>query len=290
MRAPTSGARVARSDIERLHVLTTELASPLSEYRAANLYLFRTVHDYRWAETDAPALTGRTYDGVRHLTPLVRGAVSGLAAALAENEVLFPLAAVDTQGLESTSNPDDTDYVFDVQDLATCRGQARKGPRNLRSHFRRLHHPREAALEPSSQAAAFEVLDGWLADVGWRPDKTDYLACREALELQAALGLEGLVAFTAEGRPAGFLLASVLHGMAVVHFAKGRRDLAGVYPHLFSRFAEGAGERFATINFEQDLGKPGFRQNKRAYGPSVLLAKHRLTRAAAFSAISSRPR
>jgi hypothetical protein len=279
---------VARGDIERLRELTDRLASPLSESCAANLYLFRTVHDYRWAEGPVPAIAGRAYDGAAHLTPLAplsRTERLRLAAELGADEVLFPLCAAEAEGLDTSFDPDDSDYVFEVADLASLRGEVRKAKRNLRNQFRRAAAPRDEALGERNRTCAIEALDGWLADVGRSAAETDYLACREALELQAALGLEGLISYTAEGRPAGFLLASVVRDAAVVHFAKGRRSLAGVYPHLFSRFAEGADGRFARVNFEQDLGKPGFRQSKRGYGPVELLAKHRLTGAAARKAL-----
>jgi hypothetical protein len=63
---------------------------------------------------------------------------------------------------------------------------------------------------------------------------------------------------------------------AVVHFAKADRTLEGVYPYLFSRFAAGAGATW--LNFEQDLGKPGLRQAKRALDPVRTLRKCRLSR------------
>src|SRR5205085_11222778 len=92
------GPRIERADIERLRELTAAVASPLSEYRAANVYLFREVHKYRWADGPAPALKGRTYDDIGHLTPLAplsRAELLELAAELGPEEVLFPLAATD---------------------------------------------------------------------------------------------------------------------------------------------------------------------------------------------------
>ena len=41
-------------------------------------------------------------------------------------------------------------------------------------------------------------------------------------------------------------------------------------------FAREFGEAYPLLNFEQDLGNPGFRQNKRSYGPLHLTQKLRL--------------
>jgi hypothetical protein len=284
------GRRVARADIETLGELTAALASPLSEFCAANLYLFRAVHDYRWADGPFPALTGRTYDGAPQLTPLIalsRSAQLESAVNLSPGEALYPLAEADAQGLATTSNPADSDYLFEAADLASLRGEARKGRRNLRNQFRRAVGPRDEVLDARNSADALVVLDGWIVDVAKPWAQTDYVACREALELQAPLGLEGLITYTGAGEPAGFLLATHRRGVAIVHFAKGRRTLPGVFPHLFSRFAEVGAGRFTHLNFEQDLGNPGFRQSKRAYGPAGLLDKHRLSREGALAASRS---
>jgi hypothetical protein len=280
---PLPGRPVVRGDIEALAELTAALASPLSEYCAANLYLFRAVHDYRWADGGPPALIGRTYDGVRHLAPLVRISyteLSALSEHLTADEVVYPLAEAQVEGLAATADPDDSDYLYGARDLAELSGEARKAKRNSRSRFRRIAEPRDEPVGAGNLGDALRVLDGWLADVGRAPDGTDYGACREALALRQALGLEGLIAYTAAGEPAGFLLAGVRGDMAVVHFAKGRRRWPGVFPHLFSRYAQAGLGRVARLNFEQDLGDPGFRRNKRAYGPMALLAKCRLHGAA----------
>jgi hypothetical protein len=286
------GRAVARADIEALGELTAGLASPLSEFCAANLYLFRAVHDYRWAEGPFPAMTGRTYDGAPQLTPLValsRSQRLEAAANLPPGEVLYPIAEADAHCLATTSNPADSDYLFEAADLANLRGESRKGRRNLRNQFRRAVGPRDEMLDAHNGADALAVLDGWIADVAKPWAQTDYVACREALDLQAALGLEGLITYTSAGEPAGFLLATVRRGTAIVHFAKGRRALSGVFPHLFSRFAEVGAGRITHLNFEQDLGNPGFRQSKRAYGPVRLLGKHRLSREAALAAMQFGP-
>jgi hypothetical protein len=282
------GQAVARADLDALRELTANLSTPLSEYSVANLYLFRAVHDYRWAAGPVPALTGRTYDGVRHLTPLAE--VSGedrlaLAAGLAPGEVLYPLSDAEAEGLATSSNAADSDYLYLAADLASLHGEARKAKRNLRNRFRRTAQPRDEALEARNRADALAVLDGWLADVARPVERTDYLACREALELQAELSLEGLISYSGAGEPAGFVLATVRRGTAIVHFAKGRRSLAGVFPHLFSRFAEAQAGRVSQLNFEQDLGNAGFRRSKRAFGPVALLGKHRLSREAALAAL-----
>ena len=114
-----------------------------------------------------------------------------------------------------------------------------------------------------------------LADVGRAPAATDYHECREALAWRAALRLEGWMAVLGSGEPVAFLLAGPeVAGTRIVHFAKGRRAHAGAYPWLFAQFAAVCGA--ARLNFEQDLGNPGFAQAKRALAPAGQLRKYRL--------------
>ena len=267
---------IAVGDLDRLQELTLDLGAPFSELCAANLYLFREAHAYRLCLEDIPYVRGVTYDGLRHAAPLTRLDDSALTElARRSGLALFPLAP--RAGWASTYNPDDSDYLYRASDLSAYVGAARKGPRNMRRRFRRDFEPRDEPLDGRRIEDALAVLEAGLADVGQPWAATDYAACREALTLLEPLKLLGLVTFTRSGDPAGFLLASALaDGSAAIHFAKGKRRYPGVFPHLFSRFAEIEGHRFARLNFEQDLGKPGFRQAKRSHGPSALLHKHRL--------------
>ncbi len=263
-------------DLDRLQGLTSDLGSPFSELCAANLYLFREAHAYRLCIEDIPYVRGVTYDGMSHAAPLTRLDDSALAELSRRARVaLFPLAP--RAGWVSTFNPDDSDYLYRASDLSAYSGAARKGPRHMCRRFRRDFAPRDEPLDGRKTGDALAVLDAWLADVGRPWAATDYAACREALALMEPLKLLGLVTFTSDGDPAGFLLASALaDGSVAIHFAKGKRRYPGVFPHLFSRFAEIEGHRFPRLNFEQDLGKPGFRRAKRSHGPSALLHKHRL--------------
>jgi uncharacterized protein len=267
---------ITTADIERLHELTGAMGTPFSEMCAANLYLFRDAHAYRLSLDDAPFVQGVTYDGMPHAAPLAALDDEALAELSRQSGLtLYPVAA--REGWASTYNTDDSDYLFRSSDLAAYAGADRKAPRNQRRRFRREFAPRDEPFDGQRTVEGLAVLEAWLADVGKPWAATDYAACREAFTLFEPLRLVGLITFTAGGDPAGFLLASRLgDGSAAVHFAKGKRRYPGVFPHLFSRFAEIEGHRFPRLNFEQDLGKPGFRQAKRSHGPSALLHKHRL--------------
>ena len=268
-----------------LSPLIAALGTSLSEYSFANLFLFRQAHAYWVVAEPLVHILGTTYDGLRHAMPLVPVAAldrSAVSILLRQADMLYPIAegeraAAERLGLTAAAKDADADYLYAADRLAALQGGALKRKRSQANAFDVAENPVTLPLGPETEAAALAILDGWLADVGRAPVATDYTACREALKHRAALGLEGLVVLSRDGTPLGFLMAGGLaDGSKAVHFAKGRRAHAGVYPWMFARFAARCDA--ARLNFEQDLGKPGFAQAKRAFDPIARLAKYRLTR------------
>lgn len=258
-----------------------EALAPLSEGAFANLFLFRETHGYRVVEGEWPHLTGRTYDGEETATPLFDLAEAPMDAVrkiVGTERRLYPVGEGRAAGLgvayEGGWNDADSDYVYDAARMRTLAGL--KDRRSQADRFAAEADTRIESLETASAArAAQALLDLWLAEAAKPWAATDYAACREALELRQALGLLGLVVFAGR-EPAGFVLASALGpDMAVVHFAKGLRGPVGVYPFMFRAFAQ-AHPDLRWLNFEQDLGHPGFRQAKRSYRPARMQRKFRL--------------
>lgn len=255
--------------------------APLSECAFANLFLFRETHGYRLVEGPWPHLTGRTYDGEETVTPLfdlTAAPVETVREILGEGRRLYPVdearAVALGEAYEGAWNEADSDYVYDAARMRTLTGL--KDRRSQADRFATEAEPRIEPLESaSSLRAANTLLDLWLDEAAKPWAATDYAACREALELREALGLSGLVVF-AGAEPVGFVLASELTpDMAAIHFAKGLRAPVGVYPFMFRAFARWK-TNLRWINFEQDLGHPGFRQAKRSYRPVRMQRKFRL--------------
>lgn len=260
-----------------LRPLIAATRSPLSEYSLANLLLFRERHAYRFHETPVPHVRGTTYDGARHALPLARLDAAQCAALLREVDCIAPLAddalaLADAFGLRCDWRDADSDYVYDAERLAVLAGA--KAKRAQARSFAREHQPEALPLDARTIALAEAVLEGWQEDVGRDDADTDHRECREALKLHDLLGLEGLVV-TVRGAPVAFLLSGPAADRSrIVHFAKGRRAFSAAYPWMFARFAAHVGTD--RINFEQDLGKPGFAQAKRAFAPITQLRKYRL--------------
>lgn len=273
-----AGIAVVRADLARLAAWLARPQRRPSEYSLANLYLYRERHGYRLVENPIPHLLGVTYDGERHALPLAPLDDDGVAAMLLDSaDCLFPLEQAEAEalagrlGLVIDWRDDDSDYLYDASHLARLDGAKPK-----RAQARAFEEQTAPELAELDKDAALAVLEGWLTDVGKSSQDTDFDECREAIALGKELGLSGYMTIVAR-EPVAFLLAGPsANGTRIVHFAKGRRAFAGAYPWMFARFAAICGAE--RLNFEQDLGKPGFAQAKRALAPVAQLRKYRVRR------------
>jgi uncharacterized protein len=253
---------------------------PLSEYSFPNLYLHRDVHRYALVLHPVPHVLGTTYDNVRHAMPLLRIGKAEADVMLTHASCIYPVTEEVARlsaafGLQSWWNDDDSDYTYDARRLASLEGSALRPKRTQAAAFAASASPSIETLGPDNRQHACDILESWMTQVNRPKGDTDYDVCVEALANVEALGLDGIVVYEGGGQPCAFLLAHALgrNGMAL-HFAKGNRDLPGVYPYMFSQFAVRCGASW--LNFEQDLGKPGLRQAKRAFDPMNQLRKYRL--------------
>lgn len=255
----------------------------LSEHSFANLFLFRQVHRYRFHALPLPHLTGRTYDGVRHVLPLAAlddRAIAQIVPLLTRGACLYPIAAwqldaLDPARFEWTASPDDSDYLYPAQNFRAYRGTRLAPKRNLTRQLLRAHAMRAEPWTPALAADCRAILAAWMVDRKKASGEADEAACLAALRLAPRLGLEGFVHY-ADGEPAGFVLAEeVAPGTFVMRFAKGR-EVKGLYPWMFQHFCEESPRAVRWLNFEQDLGFANFRHTKRSYAPSALLAKYRV--------------
>lgn len=256
----------------------------LSERSFSNLYLFRAAHDHRWLPGAWPCISGRTYDGVRHLMPLFPPAdapLDVLRELLRGHDCLYPLAERDARQLapgrfSQAASPDDADYLYRAGQFAGYPGRTLA---HKRSQVRRLHaaHRLEARPFGASQApAAHAVLQGGMQHKGKSAGEADEQPCLEAIAHAARFGLHGFVHF-ADGLPVGFVLAERLQpGVHAMRFAKGLDTHIGIYPHMFQHFCHHAAGPVEWLNFEQDMGLPGFRRSKRSYQPAALIPKLRV--------------
>lgn len=227
------------------------------------------------------SITGVTYDGERHALPLGPLTPDRALCLLEQVDCIYPLEEQEAITLCASAalvmeyNRADSDYLYQADSLARLANAKKK--RSQARSFSLTTKPRIERVDEANLKYAHMVLDGWLTDVVRPKHATDFAECHEALVWRDELNLCAMIVI-AEDVPVGLLIAGDTDGHErVIHFAKGRRRHAGVYPWMFSVFAQQADAEI--INFEQDLGNPGLAQSKQAFAPFNLRHKFRIRRA-----------
>jgi len=283
LNALPEGRAITQDDAALIASKRSYISSELSDAAFVNLYLFQHVHGYRIHDGPLPYIRGLAYDGTELVIPFFDPkAVSSaeLWEILGPAGWLYPFSQGEAERLadafDANWTDSDSDYVY-----ASERLQSFRGLKNRRQQLRQFEERHAEATvihelgDEETLQTAREILYLWQQDLKSTGRETDFDACMQALDHQARLGLFGILV-EVEHKPAGFVLASRLSArMAAIHFAKGLRRFAGIYPFMFRAFAQ-AHTCFEYINFEQDLGKPGFRQAKQSYQPIYLARKYRL--------------
>jgi len=277
------GRPVTLGDAALLQSGLATLPRELSDCAFSNLFLFRDVHRYRIFETPLPHLRGVAYDGAELVIPLFElgdATRPELAALLGDARWLYPFGEAEAERLRErftlSWDDADSDYVYSGDQFRSFRGMKKR--RQQLRHFETSFGAEvtvRALADADAVRSARQILDAWQREADGDWTGTDYGACSEALRYREELGLFGLLV-EVNAAPAGFMLASALSDrMAAVHFAKGLGPFPGVYQFMFRAFAAHHAD-FALLNFEQDLGRPRFRQAKRSYRPVYLARKYRL--------------
>ena len=268
---------------QRLRTITV----PLSEFTFANLYLFRTNHEYEvvFDHDQNIFLRGKTYDGHVYLMPTVDVRTLDIAllrGLLRDVEFLFPIpeewtSIFNPDEFEITFSEGDQDYVYTVEKMSTLKGRDLHKKRNLLKQFLELYvHDARPLTNDRLDEARF-ILSDWLAETGMRKEDTDFRPCLEALERYEELVICGGI-YYADNEPAGFVLGEELNAETfVLHFAKARTKFKGVYQYMFNNFAKILPLKYKYLNLEQDLDKENLRIFKSSYAPDMMLRKARVS-------------
>lgn len=256
----------------------------LSEYGFASLYLFRREHDYHVLfDGDLVWIRGKTRDGVLYLMPtedIRKISSEELLDKLRQAQCFFPIpdswvSSFDPKHFQFTFNRDESDYIFQRDQIAEYPGRNLSPKRNLLKQFLANHAPRVVPYKKELYRDALAVLDAW--QMPMKGHDTDYSACKDALQLSETLELSGYLVYV-DQQPAAFILGEIYRStLFVIHFAKANIQYKGIYPFLFKELAlQLSSEEICCLNWEQDLGQEGLRKSKLSYQPKKLANKYRM--------------
>jgi hypothetical protein len=257
----------------------------LSEYNFANAYLFRDIHHYEVVFDEQIFLKGMTRDGFSFLMPtcpLTSLPPHYLSSLLTKVNFLFPIpekwhSSFDTSLFKLSFVEDDSDYLFTVSKLQNYPGRHLDGKRNFVKRFLSLYQSEKFPLTVDRSQDALIVLEEWQQEQEQNLQKTDYFACKEALQLLDKLNLSGHIVYI-DRQPIAFTIGQLLTPITYVnHFIKAKKSFIGIYTYLYQLIAKSLDNNFQFINLEQDLGSSNLRKAKQSYHPDQMLHKLRVS-------------
>lgn len=286
-----------RGSIERL----TERFPPYSDYSFASLLSWDSRGEAAWSVLRgnlvvrfAGYLPGQlpfySVIGASEIDATI-GELIDLAAASSDSALrLVPQTVVDQitdpRRYRIEEDPDNHDYVLLASDVADCRGARFEPKRKRINRFLRLHGD-DARVEDldlsdaGTKAEIGEVFSAWERERGLdRAFTAEELgAITNMLEYAPALDLTS-VGVSIGRRLKAFSIYDVRDdGFAIAHFEKADVSYPGLFQYLKQQVAARVRDRGSEfINYEQDLGLPGIRREKRSWYPVTQLKKYVVTR------------
>ncbi len=193
-------------------------------------------------------------------------------AVLARLKALFP------GRVHAEESPDDFDYLYRTEDLATLPGKAYHSKKNHISAFTRAHEWTYEPLSAENVEDMVRLSKAWCEEKGGCTNSLNDEQCaiRRILRDPETFSLSGGLV-RVEGRAVAFALGSPINDRVFdVHVEKALSDFSGAYAVINREFAKTL-TAYEYLNRENDMGIPGLRRAKESYRPAVLLKKYLVT-------------
>lgn len=281
-----AGRELDINDKPLLDDIFDRLQPKVSELAFANLYLFRTAHDYRLATVgDALVVLGKGYGGDEYFLPPLTGDIAGALAVLFGDgltlygaDEAFAQSYLRDERFDVREDRDNFDYLYLRAELAELSGNRFHKKKNRINYFARRHPFAVERYADRHLVGTLALLDEWQRVHAGLADRSLVLeteAAREALKMARELGLQGVVVLV-EGAVRAFALGEKLNDTtSVCHFEKADPFLEGLYQLVDREFNRLLFTDCTWVNREQDLGEPNLRESKLSYHPVELIKKFR---------------
>lgn len=169
-------------------------------------------------------------------------------------------------------SPENQDYIYFSEDLATLAGKKYHAKRNhIAKFFKTYPESHFETLDSLNVDDAMDVVIQWCKENNINPDLHEEVdVIKEALNLREEYNMQGAVLYV-EQKPVAMTLGSEISSLAFdINFEKALREYDGVYAVINNSFAKTL-TRYKYINREEDMGIEGLRKSKLSYKPCIVL-------------------
>lgn len=270
------------------------------DYTPGNLIMWARFMDYRYAiEEDTLFISCKSQNDMKSeafLPPIGKMKLKEAVAILKEycenTGKELRLTAVPQEFVEELRNilphfeceelENWSDYVYDIQKLATLQGKALNKKRNRYNKF-----ITEQPAYTYNRCTADDITDvvKFLAsNRECQHNREDNMRCYEHWQCMATV--RNLLKYEQpagvlriDGRITAFTLGEVFNDTLFVHIEKADHNIAGASEainRLFVNDILAEHPELVYANREEDLGDPGLRQVKRAYNPIMMVQRYEM--------------
>ena len=173
---------------------------------------------------------------------------------------------------------DNSDYLYDTEDLMNLRGKKYDGKRNHINKFKRSYEFEYVPLECNLLDECSRIMEEWCEerDCKCQEEDDDYCERKANLELlrnYKTLDCKGAL-IKVDGVFEAFTVGEMLNDdTAVIHIEKAKNSINGLFTFINQQFVHNEWSNTKYINREQDLGLEGMRKAKLSYHPVRIIDK-----------------
>lgn len=178
-----------------------------------------------------------------------------------------------------TEDHDNHDYIVSTENVS--HGKIGRSKRKVAKYFQETYGENSVTKpldlnDPDMVAIIKNLVEAWVSGRGGRADdKKELVAIDRCLHHATELGLRGTGTYVNNRLEAFILFDSLEKHTAILHFGKANRGYKGMFDHLKIEVAKQLyKEHVKYMNFEQDLGIEGLRNDKSQFRPVELLRKY----------------
>ena len=280
--------QLERAEIYHQHLKQTPQAA--SDYSFANIWGWAREYNLEWAFSDDLVWIRQNSPQIVYWAPVGPWDQIDWTGVLRRNEFgpgftrvpevladLWRQQAGDMLRIEEDRA--NWDYVYDVEELVSLRGNRFHKKKNLLNQFKNKNDYHYETFSAAMIDQALLLQDDWCT---WRDcEGSDVLSAENrAIQrvfvywdrfpelLGGAIMVEDLIV--------AYTIAEPLdQDTVVIHFEKGCPAHKGIYQAINQMFLENLDGRFHHVNREQDLGDEGLRKAKMSYHPVRFNQKYR---------------
>ena len=172
---------------------------------------------------------------------------------------------------------DDSDYLYNTQDLLLLQGKKYQPKRNHINKFKKLYDYQYNNMTQADIPECIEMHKKWaLAHCKEKNTTLEYETCAtmKALQLFNKLELKGGV-LRVDGKVIAFTLGQAINDTTFdICIEKALSDYEGAYSIINQLFLEHQVANYPYVNREEDVGEAGLRKAKLSYHPEKLIHKY----------------